>query len=181
MRMLPIYKLPFSRGEPINNSILGFYLTMNFMRPIFLVITLLIGLNTTAQHPEEIKVKQVVDDFFTGFHAQDSVAIKNTVHPEVVLQTIGMDKNGNKILKSEDFSDFLGSIVSIPDSVNFQERLTNYTIQIDGAMANAWTSYEFWLNDEFHHCGVNSFQLFKDTEGWRIIYLIDTRRKEDCP
>jgi hypothetical protein len=55
-----------------------------------------------------------------------------------------------------------------------------YNIQIDGAMANAWTSYEFWVNGSFSHCGVNSFQLFKDEGAWKIIYLIDTRRKEGC-
>lgn len=47
-------------------------------------------------------------------------------------------------------------------------------------MANAWTNYEFWLNDEFHHCGVNSFQLLKEDDIWKIIYLVDIRRVEDC-
>ena len=151
------------------------------MKSVLSVIFGLISLTVSAQNPEGIKVKQTVDDFFTAFHEQDSIAMKNLVHSKIVLQTIGIDKDGNQKLKIEDFNDFLKSIVSIPDSVKFQERLTNYSIQIDGAMANAWTSYEFWLNDEFHHCGVNSFQLFKDTEGWKIIYLIDTRRKENCP
>ncbi len=151
------------------------------MKSVLSVIFGLISLTVFAQNPEEIKVKQTVDDFFTAFHEQDSIAMKNLVHPKIVLQTIGIDKDGNQKLKIEDFNDFLKSIVSILDSVKFQERLTNYSIQIDGAMANAWTSYEFWLYDQFHHCGVNSFQLFKDTEGWKIIYLIDTRRKENCP
>ena len=151
------------------------------MKSLLSIIFGLISLAISAQNPEEIKVKQAVDDFFTAFHAQDSIAMKNLVYPEVVLQTIGIDKDGNQMLKTENFNDFIRSIASIPDSVKFQERLTNYSIQVDGAMANAWTSYEFWLNNKFHHCGVNSFQLFKDTKGWKIIYLIDTRRKDDCP
>ncbi len=47
-------------------------------------------------------------------------------------------------------------------------------------MANAWTPYEFWYNGNFSHCGVNSFQLIKKDEKWKIIYLVDTRRKEGC-
>jgi hypothetical protein len=167
--------------QSINNSILGFGFKSNFMKSVLSIIFGLISLAISAQNPEEIKVKQAVDDFFTAFHEQDSIAMRNLVHPEVVLQTIGIDKDGKQTLKMENFNDFIRSIASIPDSVKFQERLTNYSIQVDGAMANAWSSYEFWLNDEFHHCGVNSFQLFKDTEGWKIIYLIDTRRKDDCP
>ena len=47
-------------------------------------------------------------------------------------------------------------------------------------MAHVWAPYEFWYNGEFSHCGVNSFQLFKEEDTWKIIYLIDSRRKEDC-
>jgi len=83
-------------------------------------------------------------------------------------------------MRSEDMDDLIKSIVSIPDSVNFQEKIKSYSIRIDGAMANAWTPYEFWINDNFSHCGVNSFQLFNDGEGWKVIYLIDTRRRDDC-
>ncbi|MBT8322548.1 MAG: nuclear transport factor 2 family protein, partial [Eudoraea sp.] len=72
------------------------------------------------------------------------------------------------------------AIVSIPDTVKFEERIHSYQISIDGPMANAWTPYEFWLNDQFSHCGVNSFQLINDGSSWKIIYLIDTRRREDC-
>jgi hypothetical protein len=47
-------------------------------------------------------------------------------------------------------------------------------------MAAAWTPYRFYRNGEFSHCGVNSFQLVKMAEGWKIVYIIDTRRKEPC-
>jgi hypothetical protein len=47
-------------------------------------------------------------------------------------------------------------------------------------MAAIWTEYSFYLGDKFSHCGVNSFQLFKDETGWKIIYIVDTRRKEGC-
>ncbi len=47
-------------------------------------------------------------------------------------------------------------------------------------MANVWAPYEFYLNNDFSHCGVNYFQLFFDGIQWKIIYLIDTRRKQGC-
>lgn len=140
----------------------------------------LFGTMLNAQDTDKIQVRQTIDEFFKAFHAQDSIAIRNTVHTDVLLQTIGSTKEGKPIVRTENFDDFVKSIVSIPDSINFQERLTSYNIQIDGPMANAWTSYEFWLNNEFHHCGVNSFQLFHEADAWKIIYLIDTRRKENC-
>lgn len=107
--------------------------------------------------------------------------MKQAVSQSVILQTIGKDDTGNSIVKNQPFNEFLKSIVSIPATTQFKEVITNYSIQVDGPMANAWTNYEFMLNNEFHHCGVNSFQLVKDAnKGWQIIYLIDTRRKEGC-
>jgi hypothetical protein len=72
------------------------------------------------------------------------------------------------------------AIVQIPDSVHFEERILSYNIQVDGSMAHAWTPYEFWFNEKFSHCGVNSFQLFKEGDEWKILSIMDTRRKEGC-
>ncbi len=133
-----------------------------------------------AQEAGQMAVKRTIEAFFNGFHKQDSLLIKKTVSKDLILQTIGRKKDGANAIRTDDFGKFLKSIVSIPDSVNFEEKLLSFNIQIDGAMANAWTPYEFWLNDKFSHCGVNSFQLFKEGEDWKIIYLIDTRRREGC-
>ncbi len=132
-----------------------------------------------AQSPEA-EIRQTVVDFFEAFHAQDSVRMKLTVHPDIILQTIGTNKEGLQQIRTENFNDLVRSIISIPETVQFEEKILDYSIHIDGPMANAWTPYEFWLNNEFHHCGVNSFQLFNDAGTWKIIYLIDTRRAADC-
>ena len=60
----------------------------------------------------------------------------------------------------------------------YEERISDYQVRIDGIMATVWTPYEFYLNDEFHHGGVNAFQLFRGEEGWKIVSISDTRRKK---
>jgi len=145
------------------------------------VILCLVIFNLSAQDSEKEIVQKTIETFFDGFHNQDSIQIKKTVSSDIVLQTISQDEPGNTLVKTQDFSGFLKSIVGIPNTTKFEEVIKDYSIQIDGPMANAWTSYEFRIDDSFHHCGVNSFQLVKDSDkGWQIIYLIDTRRKEDC-
>ena len=148
----------------------------------FLLLLLLVVMNTvTAQKTEEQAVQKTIERFFTGFHNQDSTIIQSTVSNNIILQTIGSDKNGAKEVKTENFDRFIQSILSIPDTTKFLERLLSFTIKVDGTLASAWTPYEVWVNDAFSHCGVNSFQLFKENEEWKIIYIIDTRRKKDCP
>lgn len=150
------------------------------MKRLLLLFLLLSIVPLSAQGTAEEAVQKTIETFFEGFHQQDSVVMLSTVGDDPILQTIGNNKEGQLRIRQEKFDRLIQSIVSIPDSINFQEKIKSYSIQIDGAMANAWTPYEFWINDKFSHCGVNSFQLFNDGEGWKIIYLVDTRRRDDC-
>jgi hypothetical protein len=134
-----------------------------------------------AQDEEAGEVQRTIENFFKGFHQKDSSLVMETVDREVILQTISTTAKGENLVRTEDFREFISSISSIPDSVKFKEVINDYRIMVDGPMATAWTPYEFWLNEEFSHCGVNSFQLVKQQEIWKIIYLIDTRRKDNCP
>ncbi|MEZ4808721.1 MAG: nuclear transport factor 2 family protein [Allomuricauda sp.] len=157
------------------------------MRTLFsfaLFCFVFIKASAQGPNPPEIdskeQVKKVIETFFDGFHKQDSSIIKSTVADRLVLQTTGKDQEGRTRFREEDFSKFLVSICSIPDSVKYEERLTSFSIQVDRTMANAWVGYEFWLNDTFSHCGINSFQLVDFDGEWKIIYLIDTRGKAGC-
>ena len=71
------------------------------------------------------------------------------------------------------------SFAKFPKELQFEERLLDYKIQIDGTMAHVWTPYEFYVNGSFSHSGVNSFTLFSENNQWKIVHLIDTRRKNN--
>ncbi|NJB69606.1 hypothetical protein GGR42_000068 [Saonia flava] len=135
-----------------------------------------------AQDSEKSEVQKTVEAFFEAFHKKDSIAMNSFVGGEgVKLQSVFMDKEGKHHIRTEEFNGLVKSIVSIPDSVVFQEKLFDFNIQVDGLMANVWVPYEFWYNNEFSHCGVNCLQMFKDDDKkWKIIYLIDTRRRAGC-
>ncbi|MHA6280335.1 nuclear transport factor 2 family protein [Salinimicrobium sp. CAU 1759] len=150
-------------------------------RLIASAVFLLFGTFAVAQNStEEEKIKSVVDTFFKGFHARDFVVMKSAFHEDPVVQTIGKTKEGDTRLVNEKLATVLKGIVSIPLETTFKEILHDYVIKIDGDMANAWTPYSFYLNDAFSHCGVNNFQFLKQKGEWKIIYLIDTRRREGC-
>ncbi len=141
--------------------------------------------NVNAQGPnpmdeDQLAVKDVVETFFDGFHKQDSTIMSSVVADNVVLQTTARSKQGKTLFRTDEFSKLISSIISIPDSIQFEEKLTSFSIQVDRTMANAWVGYEFWLNNEFSHCGINSFQLINFDGEWKIIYLIDTRGRAGC-
>lgn len=150
------------------------------MKKYLIVLLVLISFGAFAQTEDEMAVRKTVDDFFAAFHAQDSVQMRSLTAEGITLQSIGANKAGETQLRTSDFGKFLTGIVGIPEERKFEEKLKSYNIQVDGPMANAWTEYEFWIDGAMSHCGVNSFQLINEGEGWKIIYLIDTRRKEGC-
>ena len=145
-----------------------------------LLFALLFSLTMNAQQSEKDEVKATVERFFEGFHKGDTTIIKETISDKIIMQTAFRNREGKDVLNSDDANKFLNAIATRPDDQKWDERLLSFNIQVDGNMANAWTPYEFWFNGQFSHCGVNSFQLFKDNGSWKIIYLIDTRRRQGC-
>lgn len=144
------------------------------MRSFIVIIALFLGGVSNAQKQE---VQKCIDVFFEGFHQKDTFKLKSVCGDKVILQSISESKSKGNKLTNESTKDFYKSIASIPEATKFQEKILSYNIQIDGAMAHVWAPYEFYINDKLSHSGVNTFTLFKEKDNWKIVYLIDTRRK----
>lgn len=144
--------------------------------PLF--IALLFG-SAHAQTTTD-SVKAAVNNLFTAMKQADSVALMQCFAPGAVLQTIVKDKQSGAVsVRSEAISGFASSIGHLPKEAA-DERITFDVVKVDGDLAIAWTPYNFYFKQQFSHCGVNSFQLVRLADGWKIQYIIDTRRKGGC-
>lgn len=143
------------------------------MRKIILFVFVMLF---QANFAQETDVKITIENFFEAFHARDSAKLKSFCSDKMILQSIQESAKGAS-LTDQDASEFYKSIASIPDDFKFQEKILSYSIQVDGTMAHAWMPYEFYIDDKMSHKGVNAFTLFKTNGEWKIIHLIDTRRK----
>ncbi|HSD14732.1 MAG TPA: hypothetical protein VLB74_08795 [Flavobacterium sp.] len=143
------------------------------MKKLILLIAFCFSFVGNAQKTE---VENTIKTFFEGFHAKDTLKIKSVCHEKMLLQSIIEGQKGTR-LEDEKSSEFYKSVATFPSDMKFEEKILSYNIQIDGKMAHAWTPYEFYLNGKLSHSGVNAFTLYKENDTWKIIYLIDTRRK----
>ena len=151
------------------------------MKLLLTTLLLLISITSYAQNSfTEADAKQIIDTFFEGFHKGDTVQMKSVMASQVVMQTAFTDGQGKNHLKKDSADGLLTAIANRPETQKWDERLLDYRVQIDGNLAHVWTSYEFWFNDNFSHCGANAFTLVKMDDGWKIIHLIDSRRKSSC-
>jgi hypothetical protein len=69
-----------------------------------------------------------------------------------------------------------------PDGHEYLERWTaEPTILIRGPIAVIWGEYEFWIDGEFSHCGVDSADLVRINGEWKVANFMWTVEKENCP
>lgn len=146
-----------------------------FFIPIMLITPVVFAQNLT----EEAAVKTTINLLFDGMRNSDTTMLKKAFATNNTMQTIVKTKDGKAVVRTESLANFIKS-VGTPHSEKYDERIVFTKILIDDNLASVWTDYQFYIGERFSHCGVNSFQLFKGDDGWKIIYLIDTRRKDNC-
>lgn len=144
------------------------------MRQLFILLFFGFSFSISAQEKE---IKQSISVFFEGLQSADTLKIQSVCHKEMKLQSI-MEKNTIGNLSFETNEEFYKSIASIPKNLKIEERILSYKIQIDGSMAQVWTPYEFYIDGKLSHIGTNSFTLLLENNIWKIVHIIDTRRKK---
>ena len=146
----------------------------------FLIATLINGPAIFSQSKDEKAVREVVDKLFDGMRLADSSAVSVLFHPDVRMMTSYKNESGEAVLKEGSLEGFLKAI-GTPHPEIWNEKIWNTEVRIDDNLAQVWTDYAFFVGDRFSHCGKDAFQLIRGADGfWRIINLIDTRRKEPC-
>ena len=127
----------------------------------------------------EREIVSVIISIFDGMRAGDSALVKRHFYSQVSANTAFTSKNGTKELKTDDINNWFNAIASPHDQV-WDERIWDYRVEIDGNLAAVWVKYAFYLDDDFHHCGVDAIQLANDGNSWRVFHIADTRQIAGC-
>jgi predicted ATPase with chaperone activity len=134
---------------------------------------LLISISGFGQQDRDIE--KPIRNLFLGMKNADPVLVKSVFTENAVLQTITKDGT----VKSDSIQDFITSVSKFPKG-DLDERIVIEAVHTDGNLASVFTPYSFYLKEKLSHCGANSFQLVKQNNEWKIQYIIDTRRKDNC-
>lgn len=126
-----------------------------------------------AQQNQEIE--KPIRNLFLGMKNADPELVKTAFAENAILQSVTKDG----AVKSDSVQDFIASVSKFAKD-DLEERITIEAVHTDGNLASVFTPYSFYLKGKLSHCGANSFQLVKQNNEWKIQYIIDTRRKEQC-
>jgi hypothetical protein len=146
---------------------------------ILIFTTLLLFSIPSYGQSEEESIQNVIESLFDGMRTKNIDQLAAVFADDAMMQTVALGDDGPQVNPGS-VSDFMKRISTTPADTQLDEQILGFEIKVDGPMASAWTPYEFYVNGAFSHCGVNSFQLVKFTEGWKVVYIIDTRRKDPC-
>ena len=161
------------------------------MRPTPILIAALVSIAPVAraQHdmaamnhgPDSSRaaVLAVVKTLFDGMRAGDSAKVRSVFHPNALLST-SIVRNNVPAVTFDSIAQFARA-VGTPHADAWDERTHDEMVHVDQGMAMVWAPYAFYAGSKFSHCGVDSFQLARTAEGWKIIALIDTRQRTGCP
>ncbi|MCU0388749.1 MAG: nuclear transport factor 2 family protein [Chitinophagaceae bacterium] len=132
-----------------------------------------------AQSNDEAEVKAVINSLFDAMRNADSAKVRAAFAPGAIMQTIKNNGTSPVEVLGDKPEAFIQSIGNQSKNV-LDEQITFSSFHSDGVLATVVTPYKFFYNGNFSHCGVNSFQLVKFSDGWKIQYIIDTRKKTGC-
>jgi hypothetical protein len=141
---------------------------MRFLQ-LFLIGSLLAA--SSYGQTSEDSVKAVISNLFRAMKDADSTGIVTVFASDAVLQTIGSEK-----LRQDGPLVFASSVGRLKKG-QLDERIEFGAVLVDANLASVWTPYRLYFDGKFLHCGANSFQLVRLKGDWKIVHLIDTRRK----
>lgn len=153
----------------------------NYLTYLCTIFLLCMGISLFAQEKsDEQKVLLVIQNVFDGMQKGDSSMVRSNFHHELEMYTSFTNKEGERILSKDNPQNFFDAIGTPHDRV-WNEEWWSPEVRIDGNLAQVWTPYAFYIDDEFSHCGVDAFHLVRtDGDSWQIFHLTDTRQRTDC-
>lgn len=140
-----------------------------------LLLTSLVG-NAQPSHPEYAAVKQVIDQFFEGINTGNGELLASLEVEGAQILNIREDTVGEYEFARRNWFD--------EDNFSADTRLTerywDEQLLISDELAVFWAPYDFHIDGEFSHCGIDVLNLIKIDDMWKIGHAMWTIQRPGC-
>ena len=130
---------------------------------------------TNAEHAA---ILETVSTVFEGINTSNGDLIRSVMAPSAILYATS-DRNGipqYSLTTAEQFA----AGVSDPNQ-GFVERMFETDVEVRNGIATVWAQYDFHVKGTFSHCGVDTFSLVKGENAWKIVSIVYTVERDNCP
>ncbi len=140
------------------------------------VVGVLMSLATPEQAgAQEEEVLATVQRFFDSMTAKDTAAARQILIMDATYFSVREDDGGTKMRGSTN-REYVEQLATTADDL--QERMSDPQVMVHEGIAVVWTPYEFHVNGEFSHCGVDAFSLVRIDGQWKIAGIVYTVERE---
>jgi len=131
-----------------------------------------------ARGPEREEVLEVLSRFARGMEAADTAVVSSTLHPDGQGYSTRVAPDGSTRIDRETNREYLAWLPSAPGRQ--EERFRDEIVLVHGPIAFAWAPYDYRVDGDLVHCGVNAIALFRTAEGWVSSDWVWTVETEGC-
>ena len=144
-----------------------------------LLLCLISAITLAAETPDEKEAEKevvaVAQRLFDAMAAKDAAAARALALPDA--RHVALRANGVvNISTHEQFVTRLAAGKGV-----WLERMWNPKVLIHGGLAVVWADYDFHRDGKFSHCGVDSFNMVKTADGWKLAEISYTTETSGCP
>lgn len=149
------------------------------MKNLLLILLLIASFSSYAQQTDntnEEQIKALVNQFFEALEKKDTVLLKNTTMAEAQIWV----RRTHETPASATMRFVENDIQRLHGGRPVKEIGLDFDINVHNGVAAAWVPYEFWVEGEFSHCGIDIFTLFEIDDVWKIVSIAYSIEKENC-
>lgn len=129
-----------------------------------------------ARAQDAAGARAAVDQMFEGMRTANPEMVRAVFAPDARFALIAEGAATVSVQSVDGWIQAIGT-----SERRWDERVYDLDVRVDGNMASVWAPYTFYFDGAIRHCGINSIELLRDAEGWKVTQVSDTRRTEACP
>ena len=133
-------------------------------------------LRAQAPSSDERDVVAAVQRLFDAMQRCDAAGVRGLVVPGG--QLFRLTPGGDQPPRSTGLEQFAAQFATCARTL--LERIWTPQVRVHKGIASLWAPYDFWIDGAFSHCGVDSFELVKTGDGWKLTGGIYTVEREGC-
>ncbi len=141
------------------------------MKALLFMISFVLFLNVNAQNTAE----EVVTSFFNALSNKDVDTLDKLTFDNMQLHSLSI--NDSITFTQSDKHQFIEGFKKIPQNIEIEERIFDINSMVSEHLVQFQVPYEFYINGNLSHKGINVLTLLKVNDVWKISYIADTRKK----
>jgi len=119
---------------------------------------------TAAADSDRAAVLALVDSALAAISAEDFEGFTDLMLEEALAFPVWVERGGKLGYRASTRADQR----AIEPAADFVERGFDPDVRVQGHLATVWLPYDFYVDGEWSHCGVDAFILIRRPEGWRV-------------